>query len=140
PDADVVGQTFLDYADIGEHPFDLMNALEEPGRQLDEYRFRLAQARRIAIRERLANLTSNASRLLADLAASAQRDSVEHLDDPRATEIKNSISEIERLLGDTTERSGQWEELHSHLEAGKGSDWHSIVESAWPSVQADIEA
>lgn len=140
PDADVVGQTFLDYADIGEHPFDLMNALEEPGRQLDEYRFRLAQARRIAIRERLADLTSKTSRQLADLVALAQRNFEEHLDDPRATEIKSAISEIERLLGDTTERSGRWEDLHSHMEAGKGRDWHNIAETAWPSVQADIEA
>lgn len=31
PDADETGQAFIDYADIGEPPFALMNQLEEPG-------------------------------------------------------------------------------------------------------------
>lgn len=59
PDADEVGQTFIDYLDIGEPPFALENSIEEPVRQLDEYRFRLGQARRRAIRDRLNALTAS---------------------------------------------------------------------------------
>jgi Restriction endonuclease len=131
---------FIDYAEIGEPPFALMNQLEEPGNQLSEYRFRLAQARRRAIRERLEDLTSTINETLPRIVESVPRDSRDRLDDPRTTTIEDSISEIERLLGDTTERGGRWGDLHRHMHFGEGHDWHDIVEMDWPSVRADVEA
>lgn len=58
PDADAIGAAFLDYAEIGEAPFGVLNEIEEPGRTLDEYRFRLGRARRRAVHDRLQELTS----------------------------------------------------------------------------------
>lgn len=140
PDADAAGQAFIDYADIGEPPFALMNQLEEPGNQLDEYRFRLAQARRRAIHERLNDLTSTVNETLPRIIESVPRDSTDRLDDSRTATIEDAISEIERLLGDTTERGGRWGDLHRHMHFGQGHDWHDIVEMDWPSVRTDIEA
>lgn len=140
PDADAVGQDFIDYADVGESPFALLNRLEEPGNQLDEYRFRLAQSRRKAIHERLIDLTSTINEMLTRIVESIPRESTERLSDPRIPTIAESISEIERLLGDTTERKGRWNDLHRHIHFGEGHDWHDIVETDWPSVRADIEA
>ena len=140
PDADEAGQAFIDYLEIDEPPFALMNQLEEAGSQLDEYRFRLAQARRRAIRERLDTLTSTINETLPRIVESVPRDSVGPLEDPRTTTIEDSISEIERLLGDTTERKGRWGDLHRHIHFGEGHDWHDIAEFDWPSVRADIEA
>ncbi|MFI8778077.1 restriction endonuclease [Brachybacterium paraconglomeratum] len=140
PDADAAGQAFIDYAEIGEHPFDLLNRLEAPGAQLDEYRFRLGRARRRAIRTRLGILTSIVSETLPGIAQSIPRDSTDKLSDARTATIEDSISEVERLLGDTTVRKGSWGDLHRHLHFGQGPDWHDILEKDWPSVRADIEA
>lgn len=140
PDADAVGQDFIDYADIGEPPFTLLNQLEEPGKHLDEYRFRLAQARRKAIHERLNDLTSTINETLPRIVDSIPSDSTGRLSDTRIPTVVESISEIERLLGDTTERKGRWNDLHRHIHFGEGKDWHDILEMDWPSVRADIEA
>jgi hypothetical protein len=140
PDADAAGQEFIDCLGVGESPFALVNRLEEPGNHLDEYRFRLAQARRNAIHDRLNDLRSTINETLPQIVESVPRDSVDRLDDPRTTTIAESISEIERLLGDTTERGGRWGDLHRHMHFGQGHDWHDIIELDWPSIRADIEA
>lgn len=140
PDVDVAGQEFIDCADIGVHPFELMNQLEAPGLQLDEYRFRLGRARRNAIRARLSILTSTVNETLPGIVKSIPRDSTDKLSDPRTATIEDSISEVERLLGDTTVRKGSWGDMHRHMHFGQGQDWHDILEKDWPSVRADIEA
>lgn len=140
PDIDAAGQAFIDYLDIGEPAFDLMNDLERPGHQLDEYRFKLAQARRRAIHDRLGDLISAVNATLAQITSSVVRDSPDRVDDARTTVVVESISEIERLLGDTTDRKGRWGDLHRHLRFSQGHDWHDIAEMDWPSVRADIEA
>lgn len=140
PDIDEAGQSFIDYFEIGEPAFALMNELEKPGHQLDEYRFRLAQARRRAIHDRLDELTSTINGTLAKLTESVDRISSDRVDDPRTKVVEDSISEIERLLGDTTNRKGRWGDLHRHLHFGQGHDWHDIAEMDWPSVREDIEA
>lgn len=140
PDIDEAGQSFIDYWEIGEPAFALMNELEKPGHQLDEYRFRLAQARRRAIHDRLDQLTSTINGTLAKLTESVDRNSSDRVDDPRTKVVEDSISEIERLLGDTTDRKGRWGDLHRHLHFGQGHDWHDIAEMDWPSVREDIEA
>ncbi|WP_235676128.1 restriction endonuclease [Mycolicibacter arupensis] len=140
PDVDAAGQDFIDYAELGEPPFALLNQLGEPGNQLDEYRFRLAQSRRKAIHERLGDLTSTINEILPRLVESIPRESTDRVDDPRVAVVAEAISEIERLLGDTTERKGRWGYLHRHMYFGEGHDWHDIIEMDWPSVRMDIEA
>ncbi len=140
PDIDEAGQSFIDYFEIGEPAFALMNELEEPGRQLDEYRFKLAQARRRAIHDRLDDLVSTINTTLAQITKSIARDSSDRVDDLRTRVVEESISELERLLGDTTDRKGRWNDLHRHLRFSEGHDWHDIAEMDWPSVRADVEA
>lgn len=140
PDIDEAGQSFIDYFEIGEPAFALMNELEKPGQQLDEYRFKLAQARRRAIHERLDDLVSTINATLGQITDSVARDSSDRVNDLRTKAVEESISEIERLLGDTTDRKGRWGDLHRHLRFSQGHDWHDIAEMDWPSVRADIEA
>lgn len=68
------------------------------------------------------------------------RDSGQRVGGGGAELIRNAISEIERLLGDTTARRGRWPDLHRHLSFSLGHDWHDIAEFDWPSVRRDIEA
>jgi hypothetical protein len=140
PDIDAAGQSLLEYFEIGEPAFDFMNELEEPGRQLDEYRFRLAQARRRAIHDRLDSLVTTINASLAQITDSVAQDSIEIVDDSRTKAVGASIIEIERLLGDTTQRKGRWNDLNRHLRFSEGHDWHDIAELDWPSVRVDVEA
>lgn len=140
PDADAIGAAFLDYAEIGEAPFGVLNEIEEPGRTLDEYRFRLGRARRRAVHDRLQELTQFIDIALQKAVDGVERDSTEPLDRPEVHEIGAAVSEIERLLSDTTERQGRWGDLHRHIYFGQGHDWHDIREYDWPSVRTDIES
>ena len=140
PDADAAGQAFIEYWEIGEPAFELMNELEQPGRDLDEYRFRLAQARRKAVRERLDDLTMSIDMSIKAVVEGIARSSQETLANERTAEVVEAMSEVERLLGDTLERSGRWGDMHRHMRFSEGHDWHDILEFDWPSVKADIES
>lgn len=140
PDIDALGQDFIDYLEIDVPPFRALEAGEQPGKDLREYRFRLNRARRRAARQRLEELTALVEALLPQLITGVPRDSREPLEGPHVDEAVAAIREIERLIGDTTERRGRWSQLHRHIAFGQGQDWHDIYEFDWPSVRPDIEA
>jgi Restriction endonuclease len=140
PDIDALGRAFIDYADIGEHPFALYEEADQPGKDLAEYRYRFNRARRRAARERLQQLVATIDIALPALLVDVPRDSRECLDGQQVDDVTSAIGEIERLMGDTAERKGRWGDLHRHLYFGQGHDWHDIREFDWPSVRSDVEA
>lgn len=140
PDIDELGQSFLDYADIGESPFSAYEAGEKPGKDLDEYRYRLDRARRRAARERLEELTGVVDRALARVVSGVARDSQQKLSGIDVDQVSAAIKEIDRLIGGSTSRQGRWSDLHRHLYFGEGHDWHDIKEFDWPDVRRDVDA
>lgn len=140
PDIDGLGQAFIDYLDIGEPPFAALEAGEQPGKDLAEYRYRLSRARRRAARERLQQVTAIIDIALPRLLDGVPRDSQERLAGTDIDQVTAAVGEIERLMGDTTQRRGRWDDLHRHLHFGQGHDWHDIRELDWPSVRSDVEA
>ena len=139
PDIDSLGQAFIDYADIGEQPWPVYEAGEQPGKDLAEYRYRLNRARRQAARERLGQLTAAIDSTLPRLLVGVPRDSQDRLESPEAHQIASAVNELERLVGNTIQRRGRWGDLHRHLYFGQGHDWHDIYEIDWPSVRADLD-
>ena len=140
PDIDELGQAYLDYAEISEPAFAVAEVGEKPGKDLAEYRFRLHRARRRAAREglqRLITLIDTALPRVTDRVSRASRERVEGVE---VDQINTAIGEIERLMGDTAQRTGRWGYLHRHLHFGQGQDWHDIFEFDWPSVRSDVEA
>ncbi|MEU6071064.1 hypothetical protein ABZ864_43135 [Streptomyces sp. NPDC047082] len=140
PDIDEMGQSFIDYLEIGEFPGAVHAAGEKPGEDLNEYRYRLNRARRRAARSRLQRLMSTIDAALPRGLAGVDRDSQERLNNEQTEQIRAAVREIERLIGDTTERRRRWSDLHRHLRVGQGHDWHDILEIDWPTVRADVEA
>jgi hypothetical protein len=140
PDIDALGRAFMDYHEIGEPPFALCEAGEQPGKDLAEYRFRFNRARRRAARERLQQLTAAIDIALSSLLDGIPRDSQERLEGPGVDETNAAVGEIERLMGDTAQQRGRWGDLHRHLHFGQGHDWHDIRELDWPTVRSDVEA
>jgi hypothetical protein len=140
PDPGEAGSLFFDYLEADATPFSLLADLERPGRDLAEYRFRLARARRSAIRTRLAQLTSEIEGILPSLLVGVARDSREVVENPLTAVVDAHVTEMQRLLGDATERRGRWSDLERHLRWNQGQDWHDIAKMDWPSVKADIDA
>lgn len=140
PDLDGLGQSFIDYLDIGEPPFAALEAGEQPGKDLDEYRSKLNRARRRAARDRLEHLSTTIDETLPQLLASAPADPQAVLSSPAVDRVRAAIAEVERLMGDTAERRGRWNDLHRHMRFGEVHDWNDIAEYDWPSVRPDIEA
>jgi len=151
PDIDVVGREFIEYFETGEPPFDLLNETNEPERQLEEYRFRLTNARNRAIRDRINHLSDNVDRAIQKILEMYElNDDCEALyENPVwATKINNedmlmvsnAIEEIERLLGDSIARRGKWTDFYRHLKFSQGNDWWNIGNVDWPSIHRDINA
>ncbi len=139
PDIDALGQSFIDYMDIGEPPFAAYEEGDKPGKDLAEYRYRLNRARRRAARERLQQLTAVIDTALPRMVEKVPRTSSERLEGDEVEEVTAAVREIERLIGNTAQRRGRWGDLHRHLSFGQGCDWHDIHESDWPSVRSDVQ-
>jgi Restriction endonuclease len=139
PNIDELGQAFIDYADIMQHPWSVYEAGEKPGEDLAEYGYRLNRARRRAARERLGQLTATIDSTLPRLLVGVPRDSLDRLEGPEVDMITAAVNELERLIGNTIVRRGRWGDLHRHLYFGQGHDWHDIYEMDWLSVRADLE-
>lgn len=140
PDLDELGQNFIDLWEVGEPAFQVLEAGEQPGKDLAEYRHRLNRARRRAARERLQRLTAVLDAGLPRLLADVPRDSQELLQGDLPDQMREAVGEIERLMGDSAQRLGRWSDLHRHLRFGQGHDWHDIHEIDWPSVRPDVDA
>jgi hypothetical protein len=121
PDMDGLGQSFIDYLDIGEPPFAAYEAGEKPGKDLAEYRYRLDRARRRAARERLQELTAIIDGALARLLPAVPRDSQEKLSGADVDQVNDAVKEIERLLGSSAIRQGRWNDLHGLGKAMTGT-------------------
>jgi hypothetical protein len=140
PDADAMGQDYIHYFEIGEPPFSVQEAAEQPTRDLAEYRFRLNRARRRAARQRLRALCEAIDTALLRLLEGVPRDSRDKLENEATAEVRAAVDEIERLMGDTAQRRGRWSEMHRHMYFGEGHDWHDVREFDWPTVRPDVEA
>jgi hypothetical protein len=140
PDIDSLGRAFIDYLEADQIAFELFEQGEQPGKDLDEYRYRLNRARRQAARGRLQALIVRIDTGLPHVLAGVDRDSRLRLEGEWVDRITTAIPEIERLMGDTAQRTGRWTYLLRHIHFGEGHDWHDIAEFDWPSVRSDIEA
>lgn len=140
PDLNDVGQSFLDYADVGELPTGAWELAEGPAKQISEYRWRLRRARRTAVRARLAEISAEASRLIDSIVHGLPADGFDQVVGPDPERFREMLAEIERLLGDAISRQGRWGDLHRHLRFSQRHDWVDIQAMDWPSVKLDIEA
>src|SRR5690606_10091777 len=93
-----------------------------------------------AIRQRLEELSGQVEAALPRIIDGVPRMSETTLAGSDVDLVSHAIDEIERLMGDTTERHGRWSDLHRHLHFGQGHDWHDIFEFDWPSVREDVRA
>ena len=140
-DLDSIAQARLDALEIGEWEAKrwVEEKIDEPTREIAEYRFRFREARRELVRAHLQDLVAEINRLVSSLAEVVPKNLVriEHEDWPQ---LITAFQQVERLAGSQIPQVGRWSDMRRHLRFAEGHDLHDIANMDWPSVRADIEA
>jgi hypothetical protein len=140
-DLDSIGQARLDALEIGEFEAKIWieDKIDEPTREIAEYRFRFRDARRDLVRGKLQELVAEINQLVISLAQSVpnDREPVTHEDWPK---LVAAFEQVERLAGSQIPRVGRWQDLRRHLAWAQNCDAQDIHNLDWESVRSDIEA
>ncbi|CAM4361199.1 restriction endonuclease [Nocardia ninae] len=136
-----IAQNRLDAQEVGEAHviFGVEEGIEAPGREIDEYRSRLAAMRRELVRDHLIRMTTEVDSLLAQMTARIEANKTP-IADELWVNFCELIAQIERLGGSQIPRTGRWSELYRHMRFAQGHDLHDIANMDWPSVREDIQA
>lgn len=142
PDYDGIAQSRLDAMELDElsAKLEIEDSLQEQGRQLHEYRYRLRLKRRELVRNRLLELMSIVEVNLGGLTkrfSDPDLESCKVSGDQSWTELKDALSEVDMLLG-TVPRPSRWHDLQRHLRFGMVVDLYDIVRFDWPEVSKDL--
>ena len=132
-DYDDIGRDRLDIAEIDEFAakVSLEDRIDEPGKQIDEYRIRFARKRRELVRRRLEELIALVDGLIAapivgDIAGW-----------PGWSQLRETSGEIDRLLG-AEARGHAWSDFRRHMTFAMAVDYHDIKERDWPIIRRQI--
>ena len=142
PELNSLAQNRLDIMDLGEPSVHIAVelAVEEPGRELRDYRFRFASKRRVLIREALASLSEKIDADLNVLRKIAGNDPEKNrkLDVEAWSDLREHLKQVEVLLGSTVKKPNRWYELLRHMRFGYISDLQDIESTDWPQVKVGL--
>lgn len=141
PDLDDVAQSRFDAMEIDEITAHTAvdRWLEEPGRELREYRYRLNTKRRALIRNALIELIDAVDadlRLLRTVADALQPH--EKITEENWTSLKAHIKQINVLLGSSVQHPARWGDLSRHIHFGRVGDLNDIVRMDWPDAKEHL--
>jgi len=115
-DLDSIAQARLDALEIGEWEAKrwVEEKIDEPTREIAEYRFRFREARRELVRAHLQDLVAEINRLVSSLAEVVPKNLVriEHEDWPQ---LITAFQQVERLAGSQIPQVGRWSDMRRHL-------------------------
>jgi hypothetical protein len=140
-----IGRMRLDAIEIDEidAKISVENCVNEQGRLLREYRFKLQAKRRELIRDRMTGLIDEVDQLLRHLCAQtegkASSESVATLAEASWSSVKEAVAEIHTLLGGA-ERPAGWSVLQRHLRFGMVCDLSDIQRFDWPQVKTALNS
>jgi hypothetical protein len=141
-DLDSVAQSRLDALELGEPSAHVAveRSIEEPGRELREYRFHLNSKRRALIREALVALIDQIDADLRALREIAGQDSQDNRKfDPEVwSDLREHLRQVEVLLGSSVKKPNRWSDLLRHARFGYIGDLHDIETLDWPQVKAGL--
>lgn len=141
-DLDEIAQSRLDALDVGEVEMQIAveRLINEPSRQLREYRYHFNQKRRELIRDSVAELIDAIDVNLRKLSLMSQGkpQSNENVSGTEFDNLKNNLAQINTLLGSSVSKPARWSDLSRHIHFGMRHDIHDIIEHDWPSVKAGL--
>lgn len=142
PDLDGLAQSRLDAMEIDEPSahVSVERWVEEPGRELREYRFRFNNTRKALIRDALIGLIDQID---ADIRAvrakvAPEAEPREQLDREMWSDMREHMKQIEVLLGSTVKKPARWSDMMRHMHFGCVGDLHDIEAMDWPDVKSTL--
>ena len=139
PDLDGLAQSRLDAMEIDEPSAHVTveRWIEEPGRELHEYRFRFNNMRRALIRDALIGLIDADIRAVrATVAVDAERP--EQIEKSVWSDMREHIKQVEVLLGSSVRKPARWSDMMRHMHFGCVGDLHDIEAMDWPDVKGTL--
>ena len=140
-DLDGVAQTRLDLAELMEPSAELSfeSSLDDPSRQLREYRFRFNRKRRELVRQALDEAIDQVDRLIREtrpvIESMEPRGSIPEI---ALAELRTHYKEITMLMGSSMPRPDRWGDMARHLKFGQIGDFHDIEAVDWPAAKASL--
>lgn len=136
-----IGQSRLDAMELGEpecHLF-IEKAIFEPGRLIEEYRYKFERKRQELVRDKLQLVVDSVDESLRDLATELEssHSTKAPVVNPRFDDLTSYIAEVDTLLG-SDPRPSKWSDLQRHLSFGLLCDLQDIIQIDWPSVKNGI--
>lgn len=118
-------QAVVEQCDVGGHPYgdDMEIQVEQENRKRSDT---------AATVERLRVLVLEIDRALQAAGPDGSK--------AARARISSRVAELDRLVGESIERTGRWEALRRHLWFGQRQDWGDIRAADWPTVCADVMA
>jgi hypothetical protein len=141
-DLNEIAQCRFDAAEIDEVACTISteDAIMAPGRELREYRFNLARARRQLVRGALEETTSCIEADLRSLKTSPDYSNQpgSRVEAAEWQSLKSHVDALAMILGRDLPRSSRWADLTRHLHFGQANDLRDIIDHDWPSVKSAI--
>lgn len=142
-DLDGLAQSRFDAQELGEPSAFLAveNSIDEPGHELQDYRFRFKQKRRELVRDSLNDLIGGIDSDVQALRRRLRNARKKNNYMPKTAwhGLKNKVNQIAFLIGSDVHPPG-WSNLQRHLHFGMVGDFDDIEKHDWPSVREGIRA
>ncbi|MFZ0818500.1 MAG: restriction endonuclease [Candidatus Acidiferrales bacterium] len=139
---DSVGQMRVDALEVDEISahVSVEDTVEEQGRILREYRFKLNAKRRELVQDRMLNLIDEVDNVLrgfdSRLAGKKLSDSVP---EETCSQLKKLVAEIDILLGSSV-RPQRWSDMRRHLSFSMVGDLSDIRKLDWPTIKYTLQS
>ena len=140
-DLDAIAQARIDAQEIGEIEchVGVERSVTEQSAHLREYRSRFDHQRRGFTRGHLVEAIKRVDTLLAEIAAGPELKPGDLMRHAAWETLKNTIDQIDVLVGSTHGRGTRWPALRRHLSFGMWQDFKDIQTMDWPDVKRAIE-
>lgn len=140
-DLDAVAQTRFDLAEIMEPSAEISfeSSLDDPSRQLREYRFRFNRKRRELVRQALDEAIDQVDRLIRETRPAIETmEPQDPIPEDALAELRTHYKEITTLIGSSMPRPDHWGDMARHLKFGQVGDFHDIEGVDWPAAKASL--
>ncbi|HEX8671183.1 MAG TPA: restriction endonuclease [Longimicrobium sp.] len=134
-----IAQWRYDAREIGEIEAAMAteDAIEQPGRDIAEYRFRFNRKRRTLLRASVTAATEQFESVINSLAPLIQGEyePMKKIPADAIEVLRNTITQVDTLLGSSVVRPPGWTDLQRHLHFGQLADLHDITYTDWPTIK-----
>ncbi|MBB4370568.1 hypothetical protein GGD63_003363 [Bradyrhizobium sp. cir1] len=140
-DLDEIAQIRFDLAEMMESAAEASfeGSLQEPSRQLREYRFRFNLKRGELIRHAPDAAIDQVDRLIrATRPAIEAMEPRESIPEAALGELRTHFKEITMLMGSSIPRPDRWNEMGRHVHFGQVCDFDDIERADWPVAKASL--